>query len=416
MANPNIKFFRSNVAPSNPVEGYVWFNTENRTIQLFKNGDWEVYSGLINATYDNRVLTLTNATGAKVAVDLNDIYDEIAKLEGITDKVTTYVVTAIAQETKAREEADEAINGKVIALETAVGNENSGLVKDVKSIQDELNSLSGGAGSIATQINNAISALDLPNTYEAKGEAAKAEAAAKAYADGKFQIAGNYEVAGTAAGLNEAMDARVVKLEAIDHNKLAEDAAAAAVTTVLDGAPEKFDTLKEIAAWIAEADTAEDAASLVTRVAANEEAIEDLQAGLEEAERVTAESHTNLNGRLETVETWRTGLASEYAAQDGKYIASVKQVDGNVEATYGDLPVIPDVDDMIETAIAGLDSTATVSSDYATFTVAEVDGKVVNEGSSISLTVGSLTNNTDGLAVVSDVKTYVDNAWVWGEF
>lgn len=105
-------------------------------------------------------------------------------------------------------------------------------------------------------------------------------------------------------------------------------------------------------------------------------------------------------------------MASEYAAQDGKYIASVKQVDGKVEATYGDLPVIPDVDGMIETAIAGLDSTATASSDYATFTVVEVDGKVVSDGSSISLTVGSLTNNTEGLVIMSDVKAYVDNAWV----
>lgn len=60
---------------------------------------------------------------------------------------------------------------------------------------------------------------------------------------------------------------RVVDLESIDHDQLAKDASAAAVATVLDGAPEKFDTLKEIAAWIAEADTAEDAASLVTRVA-----------------------------------------------------------------------------------------------------------------------------------------------------
>ena len=63
-----------------------------------------------------------------------------------------------------------------------------------------------------------------------------------------------------ADGLNTAMNTRVEALEAIDHEKLASDASAAAVATVLDGAPEKFDTLKEIAAWIAEADTAEDAA------------------------------------------------------------------------------------------------------------------------------------------------------------
>ena len=62
------------------------------------------------------------------------------------------------------------------------------------------------------------------------------------------------------------MDARVVKLEAIDHDKLAADAAAAAVATVLDGAPESFDTLKEVAAWIANNDHASDVATLMTDV------------------------------------------------------------------------------------------------------------------------------------------------------
>lgn len=66
--------------------------------------------------------------------------------------------------------------------------------------------------------------------------------------------------------IDNGIKGRIEVLEAIDHDKLAEDASAAAVAAVLDGAPEKFDTLKEIAAWIADANTAEDAASLVTRV------------------------------------------------------------------------------------------------------------------------------------------------------
>jgi hypothetical protein len=39
MAKPNIKFFRSNVAPANPVEGFVWFNTDDRTINLYKDAN-----------------------------------------------------------------------------------------------------------------------------------------------------------------------------------------------------------------------------------------------------------------------------------------------------------------------------------------------------------------------------------------
>lgn len=140
---------------------------------------------------------------------------DFSALQHFWTKTKTYV-----------DEADTRLSGKITLNE-----------KSIKSIQDELNSLSGGAGSIATQINNAIEALNLPNTYEAKGEAAKAETAAKAYADG---LAGNYEVAGAAQtaednakayadGLNNAMDLRVKDLEAINHEQLAEDAAAEAL-------------------------------------------------------------------------------------------------------------------------------------------------------------------------------------------
>ena len=208
---------------------------------------------------------------------------------------------------------DTAMQVKVLANETAI-----------KSIQDELNSLSGGAGSIQTQINNAISALDLPNTYEAKGEAAKAEAAAKAYTDG---LATKYEAAGAAAqaltdaksytdGLNTVMNARVAVLEAIDHNKLAVDASAAAVATILDDAPEAFDTLKEVAEWIAASETAAEAADLVTRVAALE------------AADVTLES--TLKAYADQVEADAIATAKEYtdALYSSIQFASETDIDG----------------------------------------------------------------------------------------
>lgn len=215
MANPNIKFFRSNVAPSNPVEGYVWFNTEDRTIQLFKNGDWEVYSGLINATYDNRVLTLTNATGAKVAVDLNDIYDEIAKLEGITDKVTTYVVTAIAQETSAREASDKAINDVLNGTTNDDGSEKTkGLVKEVAALRSEMNALGGidGGDGIGGMIDAKINALDVTDTAE-DGQ----YVSSVSEVDGKVVVTraalpdytNVYETKDTAKTLIEALDANV---------------------------------------------------------------------------------------------------------------------------------------------------------------------------------------------------------------
>ena len=158
------------------------------------------------------------------------------------------------------------LSGKVSANETAI-----------KGIQDELTTLSGGVGSVGTQINNAIAALDLPNTYEAKGDAAKAETAAKEYAD----------------GLNTAMNTRVEVLEAIDHAKLAQDASAAAVATVLDGAPEAFDTLKEVAQWIADSESATTAADLVTRVGALEAINHDAYKAADETVLASAKSYAD---------------------------------------------------------------------------------------------------------------------------
>lgn len=133
-----------------------------------------------------------------------------------------------------------------------------------------------------------------------------AEKNAKDYADG---LAKNYDAAGTAAGLNTAMDTRVKVLEAIDHDKLAADASADAVAKVLDGAPEKFNTLKEIAAWIAEADTAEDAASLVTRVSA----LEAIDHNAYKAADVTT---------LASAKSYADGLASNYAAASHTHATS----------------------------------------------------------------------------------------------
>lgn len=169
--------------------------------------------------------------------------------------------------------AGDKVNADAIdALGVTVGNADSGLVKEVAALRTEMNALGGvdGGDGIGGMIDAKINALNLPNTYDAKGAAEQALTDAKSYADGKFQVAGNYEIAGTAANLNTAMDTRVAKLEAINHETLAADAAAAAVATVLDGAPESFDTLKEVAKWIEDSETAASAADLVTRVSALE--------------------------------------------------------------------------------------------------------------------------------------------------
>ena len=155
---------------------------------------------------------------------------------------------------------------------------------EITKIWGEIGTLSGGVGSVDSQIDAKIAALNLPNTYEAKGvaasEAAGALAAAKTYV-GEEIAKLSFDEAGTAKSLadaaeaaaksyadgkDSAMDARVKVLEGIDHDVLAADAAASAVATILDDAPAAFDTLKEVAQWISDSETSAEAANLVVRV------------------------------------------------------------------------------------------------------------------------------------------------------
>ena len=145
--------------------------------------------------------------------------------------------------------------------------------------------------------------------FDDKGAAAQALADAKADAASLYQVKGNYEAAGTAAGLNAAMDERVVKLEAIDHDKIVADAIAAVVA----GAESDFDTLKEVADWINSDTTG--AAALQIKVAENADAITDL----------TNDKQDNITD----LETIRTGAAAgAVAEQNAKEYATGLVMDG----------------------------------------------------------------------------------------
>ena len=264
--------------------------------------------------------------------DANKKFVDFAGLDYFWGKAKTYI-----------DDVDATMSAKVLANEQAIA-----------AINDELDSLSGGAGSIQTQINNAISALDLPNTYDVKGAAEDAETAAKAYADGlavnyesagaaaqaladakadaaeKYQVKGDYEAAGAAAqalvdakayvdGKDSAMDARVKVLEAIDHDALAADAAASAVATILDEAPASFDTLKEVADWIANNDHASDVATLVTDVA-NLKAIDhEAYKGADETVLADAKAYADglvMDGETSRFDTKGSADAAEKNAKD----------------------------------------------------------------------------------------------------
>lgn len=124
------------------------------------------------------------------------------------------------------------------------------------------------------------------------------------------------------------MDARVVKLEAIDHNKIAADAAAAAVAGVIDDAPESFDTLKEVAAWIANNDHATDVATLMTDVE-NLKKI-DHDAYVEADKTVLADAKAYADGLAGNYDA--VGAAAQALADAKADAASLYQPKGNYDA------------------------------------------------------------------------------------
>lgn len=411
----NIKFYRvvaSYWDTVTPQEGFVWFNTDDRTISLYKNGVWEQYSGIKSATYVDNVLTVTPCVGDSVVVDFNalhaDIYEELAKLEGITDKVTTYVVAAISAETSAREAADSAITDILNGTKNDDGSENTkGLVKEVEALRAEMNALGGidGGDGIGGMIDAKIAALDVEDAaVDGQYVSSVAEV------DGKVVVTRAalpvYEEVGVAAGLDAAMDARVKVLEAIDHSQLAADAASSAVATVLDGAPESFDTLKEVAAWIANNDHASDVATLMTDV--------------ENLKKIDHDAYVEADKTvLADAKAYANGLATNYEVAGA---ANQALVDAK---SYTD----EEIGKLSFDAAGSAAAAEAAAKTYADGLKTAIDG-VIEENERV--TAASLTDLDSRIVtlesvdhdayvgadetVLSNAKTYADNLFTWAEY
>ena len=123
---------------------------------------------------------LNDTTGAA------DMANDIKALQDMMVGVDTTVVAEIAAELDAALKIDG-------ADKYALATELSSVADRVKAIEDAKYQ---DAEAVAAAIDTKIAALDLANTYDAKGAANTAEINAKAYADG---LAGNYDAAGSAA-------------------------------------------------------------------------------------------------------------------------------------------------------------------------------------------------------------------------
>ncbi len=139
---------------------------------------------------------------------------------------------------------DKAVATQISEAITAANLDQYALASELNDLADRVKALEDAgyqdADAVAAAIDAKIAALDLANTYDAKGAAATALTNAKAYTDEK----------------NDAMNARVAVLEAIDH---AQFETAGAAATALANAKSYADTeinTKIIALTEAEIDAA----------------------------------------------------------------------------------------------------------------------------------------------------------------
>lgn len=138
-----LKFYRKNEAPSSPAAGAIWFNTSDKTIQIYTGSEWEKYAGnLNNATWANNTLTITKHDGSSIALDFSDM---------ASATVMGKMLTAVGLNTDGTFKKNATNYG---GSATSIGGEISAIDTKLKSVSDLV-----GTTAVATQITSAKNEL-----------------------------------------------------------------------------------------------------------------------------------------------------------------------------------------------------------------------------------------------------------------
>lgn len=139
-----LKFYRKNVAPTKDlVAGAIWFNTSDKTIQIYTGSEWEKYAGnLNNATWANNTLTITKHDGSSIALDFSDM---------ASATVMGKMLTAVGLNADGTFKKNATNYG---GSATSIGGEVSAIDTQLKSVSDLV-----GTTAVATQISNAKTEL-----------------------------------------------------------------------------------------------------------------------------------------------------------------------------------------------------------------------------------------------------------------
>lgn len=256
----------------------------------FEGSDDKSFAEAINDIYAAiaDVVAAQDELGAKDAELEGKINSIIGDLESLEGSTLSEIAAKLTQHT-----TDIAgIEGRVATLE--------GTIDDLKNLGGE-----NGLVAVVDKVNANMTAIETLNGgIEVEGSvkkaAADAQAAAEATAAADATSKANAAQAAAeqkATELNTAMDERVKVLEEIDHEQLAADAVAAVVA----GAESDFDTLKEVADWIAS--DKEGSAALQTTVSGHTESINTINGDIDALEAKVDEDIANLTTHMSEAAT-----------------------------------------------------------------------------------------------------------------
>lgn len=237
-----LRFFKGTTAPATPAAGMIWFNTTNNVIEVYNGSAWEEFCGNIqvkDVKFENNVLTITPREGNATTLDFTDVASasqtmavftkldgEIANLKTADSNTNTRIdeLTAGMDNHKTVVSYVAAEIAKVDTTSAAAGVAED-LAEEVKRATEKEAELAKSIEDNATAASEALEAA--VGEYTAEGVEASGLRKEIAERDAAV-LAEAQEYVDGFVGENGTLEKRVADLEAIDHAKVAKDAADAA--------------------------------------------------------------------------------------------------------------------------------------------------------------------------------------------
>ena len=267
----------------------------------FEGSDEKNIATAINEIYASiaEIVEKQGALDEKDAELEGAINGAIGNLESLGEGVNLMTLVEIANKLKAIDASVSKNAGDIAGVEGRVTTL-EGTIEDLKNLGGE-----NGLVAVVDKVNANMTAIETLNGgVEVEGSVKKAAADAQAAAEATAAAdatakadAAQAAAEQKATELNTAMDERVKVLEEIDHEQLAADAVAAVVA----GAESDFDTLKEVADWIAS--DKEGSAALQTTVSGHTESINAINGDIDALEAKVDEDIANLTTHMSEAAT-----------------------------------------------------------------------------------------------------------------